>query len=383
MGKKELMAKISAKVQEVKNLVAQDKLEDAKAAKAELDTLQGKYDLIKDLEGDETGNAENGSKPVKPIDPKDSIKEFAQAARLGFPKNSMREGNNADGGYTVPEDIQTKIEKYRDNKRSLRSLVRVTPVKTYKGSQTFKKRSQQTGFSKVGEGGKIGKKETPKFERKDWTIDKYAGYFPVTNEVLEDTDENLTATLIEWIGDESRITDNNIILGAIKKKKITELTGLDDIKKALNVTLGAAFKATSKIITNDDGLQYLDTLKDSQGRDLLKTDPVETLKLVLCAGATRVPVEVFPNNDMPSDITTTGKRKIPFVIGDLHEYFDLKDRKQITITNSDIAVIGELNAFEEDLTIWRAIEREGEMIRDDQAIVNGQITIDDDTISGE
>lgn len=70
----------------------------------------------------------------------------------------MSEGSKADGGYTVPEDIQTRINKYKESKFSLGQLVRKESVKTEKGSRTFKKRSQQTGFTKVGEGGKIGAK---------------------------------------------------------------------------------------------------------------------------------------------------------------------------------------------------------------------------------
>lgn len=383
MGKKELMAKISAKVQEVKDLVSQDKVEEARASKTELDTLQAKYDLIKDLEDDEIEGVTGGSKGTNPIDPKDSTKEFAQAARMGFPKNSMSEGSSADGGYTVPEDIQTKIEKYRDSKKSLRDLVRVKPVKTKSGKQTFKKRTQQTGFTKVGEGAAIGAKATPQFERKDWSIDKYAGYFPVTNELLEDSDAAITSELIEWIGDESRVTDNKMILEAIALKTVTSLGGLDDIKKAVNVTLGSAFKSTSKVITNDDGLQYLDTLKDANGNYILRHNPANPMDMYICAGATTIPIEVYPNADMPSNIATAGKRIIPMIIGDLKEYLELKDRKQLTIKVSDVAVVGDLNAYEDDLTLWRAIVRECVMVRDDQAIVNGQITIDDTTVTGK
>ena len=43
--------------------------------------------------------------------------------------------------------------------------------------------------------------------------------FPVTNELLEDSDANIAGTLISWIGDESRVTRNKIILDVIKKKK--------------------------------------------------------------------------------------------------------------------------------------------------------------------
>ena len=83
----------------------------------------------------------------------------------------------------------------------------------------------------------------------------------MTNELLADSDANIASTLIEWIGDEARVTENNLIMGQIKTKKEVELNGLDDIKKVLNVTLGSAFKQSSRIITNDDGLQYLDTLR--------------------------------------------------------------------------------------------------------------------------
>lgn len=383
MNKKELMAKISAKVQEVKDLVAQDKLEEAKAAKAELDALQAKYDIIKDFDDGEITNVKDGTKATTPADPKDSTKEFAQAARSGFPKNAMSEGSSADGGYTVPEDIQTKIEKYRDSKASLRNLVRVKTVTTEKGAQTFKKRTQQTGFAKVGEGGKIGGKSTPQFERKTWEIDKYAGYFPVTNELLDDSDANIVNELIEWIGDEARVTDNKLILEKVALKEVTPLSHLDNIKYAVNVTLGAAFKSTAKIVTNDDGLQYLDTLKDADEHYILRHNPADPMDMYICAGATTIPLAIYPNVDMPSDVTTVGKRKIPMIIGDLHEYAELKDRRQLTIKNSDVAAIGDLNAFEEDLTLWRAIERLTVMVRDEAAIVNGQITIDDVTVLGE
>ena len=389
MNKKllELLDKINGKKEEVKNLVDAGRLEDAKKAKEELKNLQEQFDLLKDLEDEDLANmaqraTEGTAAPAG--EPKDSTKAFADAARRGFRiSNSMNEGTPADGGYTVPEDIQTRINTYREARRSLIDLVDVEHVTTNKGSRTFKKRSQQTGFQKVGEGGKIQGKATPQFERIDYEIDKYAGYFPVTNELLADSDQAITGTLAEWIGNESRVTRNNIILSVINTKAVTALANLDDIKKALNVTLGSAFKSTSKIVTNDDGLQYLDTLKDSDGKYLLQPNPADPMQMRLCAGATIVPVEVFPNQDIPSDVATAGKRKIPFIIGDLKEGIKFFDRQQLTIMASNIAAAGELNAFEEDLTLFRAIEREDCQTKDDEAFVNGQITIDDASVTGK
>ena len=369
---RELLDQINAKKTEVKKFVAENKIEEAKASKEELKSLQDKFDVLYDLYEEEKENNEEAIKnKAKENNKENSIAEFANAARNGFRvNNKMTIGSKPDGGYTVPEDILTSINTYRESKKSLKDLVTVEKVTTSKGSRTFKKRAQQTGFIKVGEGGKIGKGATPQFERLDYEIEKYAGYFPVTNELLADSDANITNTIIQWIGDESRVTANKLILNVIKTKTETKLEGLNGIKKALNVTLGSAFKATSKIITNDDGLQYLDTLKDGNGRYILQADPITPMSMWLCAGATKVPVEVIPNSDMPS----TGN-KAPFIIGDLKEGIVFWDRQLMSIKMSDIASIGDLNAFEEDLTLFRAIEREVVTKKDEQAFVNGYIDI--------
>ena len=372
---KELLDKINAKKSEVKNLANENKIEEAQAAKEELKKLQAKFDVLYDLEVEaeegikdkiEAGEVKEATNKIK-----DSTKEFANAARNGFRvTNKMSEGTLVDGGYTVPEDILTRINTYKESKKSLKDLVKVEKVTTNKGQRTFKKRSQQTGFTKVGEGGKIGVKGTPQFERIAYEIDKYAGYFPVTNELLSDSDANITNTLIEWIGDESRVTANKLILEQIATLNEVKLEGIDDIKKALNVTLGQAFKATSKIITNDDGLQYLDTLKDTDGKYLLQPNPSNPMEMRLCAGATIIPIEVIPNDDM-----ATNTNKVPFIIGDLKEGIVFWDRQLMNIKTSDVAVIGDLNAYEEDLTLFRAIEIEDVTIRDSKAIVNGYIDI--------
>ena len=287
--------------------------------------------------------------------------------------NSMSEGSNVDGGYTVPEDVQTEIEHLRESKESLQDLVSVESVSTNSGRRTFKKRTQMTGFSEVGEGGKIGTKKTPQYSIMNYKIKKYAGIYPTTNELLEDSDANIYNEIINWIADESRVTRNNIILETINKKEKTLLNGLDDIKKVLNVTLGQAFKPTSRIVTNDDGLQYLDTLKDNDGNYLLQKSPADPMKLVLCAGATTIPVKVFANDTIP---TTEGK--IPMVIGDLKEGIKFFDRKKLNITTSNVAVVGTgdeaINAYEEDLNLFRAIEREDCQTRDDKAFINGYIS---------
>lgn len=300
----------------------------------------------------------------------DKVKAFAD--NIKEIRNTMSVGTNTDGGYTVPTDILTDIEHLKTAKKSLKDLVSVEIVSTMSGSRTYKKRSSLTGFSVVGEKGAIGQKETPKYDRYNYTIKKRAGIYPVTNELFEDSDANIYNEITTWIADDSRVTDNKSILAIINAKAQTALKGLDDIKYALNVTLGQAFKPTSKIVTNDDGLQYLDTLKDEKGNYLLQPSPADPMKLVLCAGTTTIPVEVFPNEDVP-----TIENKIPCIIGDLKEGIKFFDRQQLNIMTSNVAVAGSgdeaINAFEDDMTLFRAIQRDDVVTRDEAAFVNGYI----------
>lgn len=381
MNKKmrELLAKIENKQALAKGYAEGENKDLAKAKEIldEIDKLQEEYEIEKRLFENEKAAAELNEEDVAKVEKniadkkeekeESSVQKFAKQIR-NIAKG-MNEGTPADGGYTVPEDISTMVEKRRESKKSLIDLVSVETVTTNKGSRTFKKRSQQTGFTKVGEGAKITSNSTPKFERIEYAISKYAGYLPITNELLEDSDANIVNVIVEWLGDESRVTRNKIILDLIKTQNETDLKGLDGIKKALNVTLGSAFKSTSKIVTNDDGLQYLDTLKDSDGKYLLQPNPANPMELRLSAGSTTIPVEVIPNDDFQ-----TSGSKIPFIIGDLKEGIRFFDRKQLTINTSNVAAIGELNAFEEDLTLFRGIEREDCKIRDNKAFINGYIT---------
>ena len=380
----EMLEAINQKKAEVRSLVEENKMDEAKKAKDELKDMQNKFDILKDIIDDEEEKAKSAIRAgqmssvepvVDPENKRNAVSEFANAARTGF-RNSMNEGTKADGGYTVPEDIQTQINLHREAKASLQDLVDVEVVSTNKGSRTYKKRAQQTGFTKVGESAKIGAGTTPQFEVIEYDIEKYAGYFPVTNELLADSDANIADTLVSWIGDESRVTRNKLILDAIATSSKTAIAGLDDIKKALNVTLGQAFKGTSKIITNDDGLQYLDTLKDTDGRYILQPNPASPMDMVVCAGATAVPVFVVPNADLKSDTTSTpGTTKIPMIIGDMFEAVKLFDRAQLTIMTSNIASAGTLNAFEDDLTLFKATEREDVVVKDTSAIVYGEISV--------
>lgn len=394
MDLQKLLDAINAKKLEVQNLVKADKLEEAKAAKEELKKMQDKYDILADMED---GQAEGMTKGlenaagVKAVTATkgDSIHEFANAARHHF-KNAMNEGTAADGGYTVPQDIQTKINEYKEAKFSLKKLVRVENVGTNTGRRIFKVKASHTGFSSVNEGAAIGQKATPTFSKIDYTIDKYAGILPVTDELLADSDANISSVLIGWLGDEELATENAQILALINPGSTgTDFSSnvIDGIKTALNVTLGQAYAEGSAIITNDDGFNYLDTLKiGSTNEYLLKPakDQTAPTPYYLAVGARKVPVVVVPNTVFPSTVVATGDNAgtyMPFVVGDLKEAVAFFDRQQLSIKTSDTASINVtenntttvVSAFESDMTFFRGVMRFDVVSRDSNAIVKGYV----------
>ena len=85
----------------------------------------------------------------------------------------------------------------------------------------------------------------------------------------------------------------------------------------------------------------------------MQPNPANPMEMRLCAGATVIPLEVLPNDDIPTETN-----KIPVIIGDLKKVLKFWDRQLMNIKTSDVAVIGDLNAYEEDLTLFRAIEWE-------------------------
>lgn len=384
MNKKmrELLAKITQKRMMAKGFMEDGEnkdLEKAAALMDEADELQKEYDLEARMyeaeKKDNTPSEEDIQKDKAEKEGKSSIKAIADAIRAVA--KTMNEGTGTDGGYTVPEDVEARIQELREAKFSLEQLVDVEAVSTMSGQRTYKTRAQKKGFSKVGEKSKISKIDGPAFSRIKYTIEKYAGYLPITNELLEDSDENLVKTILEWLADESRVTRNNLILEAINKKAKKEIDGgIKGIKTVLNKELGQAFKSTSVVLTNDDGLDYLDNLEDKNGRSLLNPDPTSSTNLQLRAGATIVPIRVLPNDDMKSD-----GNKVPFVIGDLKEGIKLFDRKKTNIMTSNTAVVGSgvdaINAFEDDCTLFRGIEREDVEVKDEKAFVNCYITVEE------
>ena len=379
MNKKmrELMAKIQAKTMEAKSFMEGENKDVAKANELlnEIDSLKAEYETEKRIyEMDKETNApsvEEMESKAKANEELDACAKFAKAVRSIIQNKGLVEGVDADGGYTVPEDIQTTVNKWAEVEYSLLQDIDVVSVSTNKGARTYQKKTDADVFVDLDENGAITKEiSAPQFERVTYSIQDRAGFMPVSNDLVADSDANIVNIVAEWLGKANVATSNAKILEMIATKAQTELADMDGIKSAVNVTLGQAYKNSSKIITNDDGLNYLDTLKDENGRYLLNPDPTDSSKMTLRCGNVVLPIKVLPNK-----VLATTDNKIPMIVGDLKSAIRKWDRQSMSIKASDVASIGSFNAYAMNMTLFRAILRDDYSAMDFDAFVNGYITV--------
>ena len=379
MNKKmrEILAKIQAKTAEAKTFTEGENkdIEKATALMDEVDALQKEYDLEKRVyESEKATGAQSATAtvedPAKDKKTEDEVAKFAKAVRQ-FIRKGLVEGVDEDGGYTVPEDVSTRAEHYKDVNYALEQDIDVVPVSTNKGSRTYQKKTTPNIFVDIDENGEITNEiEAPKFERVPYAIQDRAGFMPVSNDLVSDSDANIMEIVAEWLGLADVNTTNAKVLAKVAEKAQIDLKDIDGIKKALNVTLGQAYKAGAKIYTNDDGLNYLDTLKDANERPLLNPDPTAPAQMQLRCGTTVLPIKVLPNK-----VWASVEGKVPFIVGNLFDYVRKYDRQHMSIKASDVASIGGFNAFAQNMTLLRAIVRDDYRVKDADSIVHGYITV--------
>lgn len=277
----------------------------------------------------------------------------------------LSSASDTDGGLIVPKDVQTRINEYkRQYAFELQSLVDVERVTAPTGLRVFEKLADSVAFVNIDEWETIGEVATPQFEKKEYSLAQYAGILPIPRNLLQDTDAALLDTIAKFIARKTIVTRNAQILAKINASYATKkaLAGVDDFKDVLNVELDAVFANNAKIITNQDGFNVLDKLKDENGNYLLQPDVKSPTGKALLGKA----VVLVPNRELPSK---TGKA--PVYIGDMKEAIKFFDRGVYEITSTEIGG----NAFTRNSMDIRVIDRFGVEAWDTAAVIAGELTV--------
>lgn len=396
-----LLKKINDKKNAIRSLQGEGKTKEMREAMEELRDMQEQFNILMELDDDDADGIKDavGSGKAKEIDDGDGIVEpkkkyakkdiaraFVNRIVCGLRKTAMpkedaeimnmmteadpNEGGESDGGFTVPQDIQTDIIELRRTENDLEQYVNVEPVRTLSGSRVIEIDADSTPWSDVDEGKEFPEEETPKFKQISYKVKKKGGILKTTRELLKDTAVNILAYLNKWIAKKSRATRNAAIL-----KKLNEITAgkeivvatIDDFKDVFNVKLDASIAQSSIVLTNQSGFNYLDKLKDKDGNYIIQPDVTDKTKRLLFGV---YPIHVVSNKTL-KNTTGVGNEKYPVYMGDLKEAITLFDREKITVELSTEA--GDLWA--KDLTGIKVRDRFDVQAVDESAVIKGEITV--------
>jgi HK97 family phage major capsid protein len=382
---RELRQLMAEKQTHIQNLLADNRIDEAESATEELKAIRREFDIVQTMNDVVPAAAPfGGTQPREESKDVDTTHVFAQLLRnrhdslsdteLSFAKSmavrnaaNMNEGAGEAGGFIVPTDEQTKINELKRALNPLSALVRVENVNTMSGTRVLEKASDMTPFASVAELAAISEIDGPKFIQVKYAIKKFAGILPISEELLADSDQNLLAYVNGWLAKKSVATENAQILAVLKTLTKAPLTNLDGIKEILNVTLDPTISLMSSVLTNQDGFNFLDKQKDTDGRYLLQPNPLDSTQKLLFGK----PVTVVSNKVLPTDASVASTKKAPVIIGSFTDAVVLFDRQATTLTGTSVGG----DAWKRDSYDVKAVTRIDVQKFDDKAVVFGELTI--------
>ncbi len=192
--------------------------------------------------------------------------------------------DNGNGGFglTIPQDIQTAIHALIRSFATLQNYVNVEHVATNRGSRVYENENDIKPMVKMDEGAAIPGADVAKLHIIKYLISDYGALYTLTNDLLNDTAENLLSYLTTQIAKKDALTRNLAIIDVMNKapKKPT-ITKFDDIKDLSNNTLDPLIENTSIFLTNQSGYNVLSKVKDAEGRYLIQPDPTQPDRYLL------------------------------------------------------------------------------------------------------
>lgn len=236
-----------------------------------------------------------------------------------------------DGGVLVPEEILTPYRKPEDVV-DLTKLVRVTKVNRGSGKVPVIKKSGSKMVS-VAELEKNPELAKPTITDVAFDVETYRGYIPVSQEVIDDADFDVTGLIAEEISDQELNTKNNAIVEVLKTATPKAVTGLDELKAVFNKDIKRVYNV--KAVISASLYNLLDTLKDNNGRYLLQDD------ITLESGKRLFGKEVIVLDD---DVIGEADGDLVGFIGDLEAFCMLFDRKSVSVKWVDNDIYGQLLA---------------------------------------
>lgn len=269
-------------------------------------------------------NKERGKQDMKNtvIDPKENteVRSFEKFVRS---RGEVRDGITTEGAAAViPEDVITPVFQLKQSSWNLAQYVTVKTVSNGSGHYPIATSPQTAVLATKEELADIADVDANMFQDVKYDVETRAGKIALSNEVIEDSAVDIVK---EVKGQMQKLVDNtdnkhiaDLLTGA-DFAKVTA-TSVDDLKKAFNVTLDPALD--KMWLVNQSAFNYLDTLKDNEGRYLLQPNPTAPSGFTLLGA----PVVLVSDKLMANNADGS----FPIILGDLAQAIALFRRNQVT-----------------------------------------------------
>ena len=347
----------------------------------DLEEKGGKFDELKalvDSQKDEMDKliAKVEKQGISGLNKDDSAKakavaNFAAMARGDY-KDVLRTDSNKDGGFLITPEIEAGILHLAATEGTMRSIADVR--NTNRNSVVLNVRVSGAAAGHVGEAEERTTTDGPEYAQVEIPIHTQYAQPEITNEALEDADEDLAAEIMAAIAEALGTQDENDFITGTGVKMPSGLLSYDvklcakqadlewgkmgyvktgkngaladankqntfiDAKKLLHVR----YRTNARLLINSNTAAELEKLTDTTGRPLW----TEGVKEGQPAKFIGIPVEI---NDYMPDINNSGS--LPFaLIGDFKKGYAIRDRKGMTLTRDAITHKGFVKFYTEKRT---------------------------------
>lgn len=236
-------------------------------------------------------------------------------------QGEQRDGLTTDSAkVVVPTEV---IGDVFDLKRSVYNLAQYATVKPV-GSQsgTYPVATNQNGVLATKEElAVIEDVDAEMFKGVDYKVATRAGKIFLSNELVEDSEVNIVEEVKAQLQKLVDNTDNENIIALLKGFTKVAAVTLDDLKKVYNVDLDPALD--KKVITNQTAFNWLDTLKDTEGRYILQPSiSAPSGKALFGSDIIVISDKLFPSPKVGV---------YPMVIGDIEQSVFIARRNQVQV----------------------------------------------------
>ncbi|WP_367294096.1 phage major capsid protein [Levilactobacillus brevis] len=234
-----------------------------------------------------------------------------------------RDGLNTSGASAViPKELITPVFQLKQSTYNLAQYATVKQVSSGSGTYPISTSRQSAVLATKEELADIADVNANMFTEVPFDVKTRAGKIALSNEVVEDAEVDIVSEVKAQLQQLVDNTDNTQIMGLLTGSSFAKATAtsIDDLKKIFNVTLDPAL---SKMwLVNQSGFNYLDTLKDSEGRYLLQPNPTSPSGFTLLGA----PVVMISDKLLANNADGT----FPMVAGDLSQAVAVFRRNQVT-----------------------------------------------------